>query len=100
MNKNLETFDLRNFLDRLTPKKGKNRYICPVCEGSLTVDIKTGKYQCWGEPGNKQHLKDIDWAEELPTSSVYTSYSAMRLEDLDTQPDLLLPIRGRGSYGF
>jgi DNA-directed RNA polymerase specialized sigma24 family protein len=48
----------------------------------------------------KQHLKDIDWAEELPTSSVYTSYSAMRLEDLDTQPDLLLPIRGRGSYGF
>jgi hypothetical protein len=59
MNKNLETFDIRNFLDRLTPKKGKNRYICPVCEGSLTVDIKTGKYQCWGEPGNKQHLKDI-----------------------------------------
>ncbi|MBS3030782.1 MAG: hypothetical protein HCA25_00690 (plasmid) [Dolichospermum sp. DET50] len=59
MNKNLETFDIRNFLDRLTPKKGKNRYICPVCEGSLTVDIKTGKYQCWGEPDNKQHLKDI-----------------------------------------
>ncbi|MEI6313204.1 MAG: hypothetical protein WCP57_13160 [Bacteroidota bacterium] len=59
MNKILETFDIRNFLDRLTPKKGKNRYICPVCEGSLTVDIKTGKYQCWGEPGNKQHLKDI-----------------------------------------
>jgi hypothetical protein len=59
MNKNLETFDIRNFLDRLTPKKGKNRYICPVCEGSLTVDIKTGKYQCWGEPDSKQHLKDI-----------------------------------------
>ena len=59
MNKNLETFDIRNFLDRLTPKKGKNRYICPVCEGSLTVDIKTGKYQCWADPGNKQHLKDI-----------------------------------------
>ena len=59
MNKNLETFDIRNFLDTLTPKKGKNRYICPVCEGSLTVDIKTGKYQCWAEPDNKQHLKDI-----------------------------------------
>ena len=59
MNKILETFDIRNFLDRLTPKKGKNRYICPVCEGSLTVDIKTGKYQCWADPGNKQHLKDI-----------------------------------------
>jgi hypothetical protein len=59
MNKILETFDIRNFLDRLTPKKGKNRYICPVCEGSLTVDIKTGKYQCWADPDNKQHLKDI-----------------------------------------
>jgi hypothetical protein len=41
-------FDIRNFIDQLTPAKGKNRYICPVCAGNnMTVDPKTGKYQCW-----------------------------------------------------
>jgi hypothetical protein len=45
----LEQFDIRNFSDRLTPKKGKHRYVCPVCEGSLTIDPKSGKYHCWGQ---------------------------------------------------
>ncbi len=43
-----ESFDIRNFLDRLTPTNKKNRYFCPVCDGhNLTIDPKTGKYKCW-----------------------------------------------------
>ncbi len=41
-------FDIRNFTDRLTPAKGSNRYICPVCQGNnLTIDPNSTKYQCW-----------------------------------------------------
>ncbi len=44
----LEQFDIRNFTDRLTPAKGSNRYICPVCGGNnLTIDPNSTKYQCW-----------------------------------------------------
>lgn len=44
----LEKFDIRNFSDQLTSAKEKNRYYCPVCENdNLTIDPKTGKYQCW-----------------------------------------------------
>jgi putative DNA primase/helicase len=43
-----QKFDLRSHLDKLEPTKRKNRYICPVCGGNdLTIDPKTGKYQCW-----------------------------------------------------
>ncbi len=45
---NEQKFDIRNFTDRLTPAKGSNRYICPVCGGNnLTIDPTKGKYQCW-----------------------------------------------------
>ncbi len=48
LDNNLKTFDIRNFIEKLTPTKEKNRYICPVCEGNnLTIDQKTGKYKCW-----------------------------------------------------
>ncbi len=44
----LEQFDIRNFTDRLTPAKGSNRYICPVCGGNnLTIDPNSTKYKCW-----------------------------------------------------
>ncbi len=44
----LEAFDIRNFTDRLEPAKGKDRYICPACDGhNLTIDPKDGAYQCW-----------------------------------------------------
>jgi len=43
-----QKFDLRDHIDKLEPTKSKNRYICPVCGGNdLTIDPKTGKYQCW-----------------------------------------------------
>jgi len=43
-----KTFDIRDYVDRLTPAKGKNRYICPVCGGNdFTIEPKSGKYQCW-----------------------------------------------------
>lgn len=44
------SFNIRNHLDKLQPTKDKNRYYCPVCEGNnLTVDPKSGAYQCWNE---------------------------------------------------
>ncbi|MBD0362578.1 MAG: hypothetical protein ICV55_07375, partial [Coleofasciculus sp. C3-bin4] len=44
------SFDIREHLDKLTPAKGKNRYICPVCKGNnLTIAPETGKYRCWNE---------------------------------------------------
>ena len=45
---NLQTFDIRNFADSLTPAKEKNKYICPNCEGhNLSIEPRTGKYQCF-----------------------------------------------------
>ncbi|MBD2001691.1 MULTISPECIES: hypothetical protein [Cyanophyceae] len=42
------TFDIRNYVERLTPTKEKGRYICPVCEGNnFTVNSKSGAYSCW-----------------------------------------------------
>jgi len=41
-------FDIRQYLDKLAPGKGKNKYVCPVCEGrNLSVAPKTGQYKCW-----------------------------------------------------
>jgi putative DNA primase/helicase len=45
-----DTFDIRNFVDRLTPAGSKERFQCPSCgENKLTIDLKSGKYHCWGE---------------------------------------------------
>ncbi len=52
----LEKFDIRNLTDRLEPAKEKGKYICPVCEGhNLSIDEKSGKYQCF----NGCECKDI-----------------------------------------
>ncbi|MEP0914205.1 phage/plasmid primase, P4 family [Leptolyngbya sp. GB1-A1] len=53
-------FDIRNFLDRLTPAKGKNRYVCPVCEGdNLTFDLDDYQgYTCWNDESD-QHRAEI-----------------------------------------
>ncbi len=49
-------FDIRDYLEKLTSAKEKNRYICPVCEGNnLTIEPNTGEYQCW----NGCECKDI-----------------------------------------
>lgn len=42
-------FDIRDYLDELKPsEKGKNKYYCPACDGhNLSIDLDTGKYNCW-----------------------------------------------------
>ena len=54
----LETFDIRNFTDTLTPShKGRGYYVCPSCGGnSLSVDAKTGEYTCYSN-GQCSHDK-------------------------------------------
>lgn len=48
------TFDIRNFLHQLTPnKREKNKYTCPACgRHNLSVEPKTGKYQCFNGCAN------------------------------------------------
>ena len=42
------SFNILNYIERLTPTKEKGRYICPVCEGNnFTVNSKSGAYSCW-----------------------------------------------------
>jgi phage/plasmid-associated DNA primase len=54
-----KSFDIRNFSDRLTPAKGKNRYICPICNGNnLTIDPKDGAYKCWSGECESKLIRD------------------------------------------
>ncbi len=63
----LASFDIRNFIDQLSPAKEKNKYICPVCEGhNLSINPSNGKYQCF----NNCQCSDIreaikPWSEVL-----------------------------------
>ena len=61
----LPTFDIRNFIDQLTPAKEKNKYICPHCEGhNLSIHQGTGKYQCWNGCTNQEIREAIKpWSE-------------------------------------
>lgn len=71
-----DQFDIRNFIDRLTSAKGKNRYICPACGGNnLTIAPESGEYQCW----NGCECKDIreaisPWAEVTGNNGAYPTY--------------------------
>jgi putative DNA primase/helicase len=62
---NLQTFDIRNFTDTLTPAKEKNKFICPNCEGhNLSIEPETGKYQCFNGCTNREVREVIrPWSE-------------------------------------
>jgi len=54
-----KTFDIRDYTDRLTPAKGRNRYICPVCDGNdFTIEPKSGKYQCWNNRCDNAEIRN------------------------------------------
>ncbi|MEY3256462.1 MAG: hypothetical protein RLZZ29_1597 [Cyanobacteriota bacterium] len=76
---NLLTFDIRNFLETLTPAKEKNKYICPTCEGhNLSIDMNTGEYQCWNGCECKdirEAIKPWDQVLEERNQGNYTPYS-------------------------
>lgn len=76
---NLLTFDIRNFLETLTPAKEKNKYICPTCEGhNLSIDPNTGEYQCWNGCECKdirEAIKPWDQVLEERNQGNYTPYS-------------------------
>ncbi|HAT14325.1 MAG TPA: helicase superfamily 3, partial [Microcoleaceae bacterium UBA11344] len=43
-----KSFNILDYLDKLTPGKEKGKYICPVCKGhNLSIESKTGKYKCF-----------------------------------------------------
>jgi putative DNA primase/helicase len=80
-----EAFDIRNFTDRLTPTKQKNRYICPVCgNDNLTIAPKTGKYQCWNGCPNAEIREAVSpWTE---ATGSYTRKSHRPLQNKPKAP--------------
>lgn len=83
-----QTFDIRNFLDRLTPAKGSNRYICPHCAGNnLTIDPKSGKYQCWSGCDNKDVRETIrPWEEAMRGAGIETRSGSYSLRPYPQAP--------------
>lgn len=54
------SFNILDHLDKLTPwKKHKHKYHCPICDGPLPVDPKSGKFFCVNHEGDKQHKAEI-----------------------------------------
>jgi putative DNA primase/helicase len=91
----LNTFDIRNFLDRLTPVRDE-KYICPVCaNNNLSISAKTGKYQCWNGCDNKDIREAVSpWEEVKPTRlRAKTEYI---YRDRDGQPCIKVTRRDDG----
>jgi len=83
-----DRFDIRNFTERLTPANGKNRYVCPVCNGNnLTIDSNSGEYSCW----NGCQCKDIREAIS-PWSEVMGNKSDRRRQSRKPKPPTPAPI--------
>lgn len=65
-----EKFDLRDHINKLEPTQKKGRYICPVCSGNdLTIDQKTGKYQCWHGCSCQDIRETVSPRSELRTNN-------------------------------
>ena len=63
-----QKFDIRDYLERLTPGKEKNKYVCPVCNGrNLQIEPKTGKYHCFTSDCDNEAIREAikPWAEVL-----------------------------------
>jgi predicted P-loop ATPase/predicted RNA-binding Zn-ribbon protein involved in translation (DUF1610 family) len=68
-------FDIRNYLDDLEPAKEKGKYHCPACEGhNLSIDQKTGKFQCW-TCGDTKMITRMLTAKEREHRDYLNSYS-------------------------
>ncbi|MFM6672723.1 MAG: hypothetical protein ACKPJO_21730, partial [Dolichospermum sp.] len=56
-------FNIIDHVKNLTPwKKHKHKYHCPICDGPLPVDPKSGKFFCVKHEGDKQHKAEIKTA--------------------------------------
>jgi hypothetical protein len=72
-----QKFDIRDYIERLTPAKEKGKYVCPVCnDPNLSIDSKGGGYTCW-----KGGCSAADIREAIrPWSEVQEKLSAEREE--------------------
>jgi hypothetical protein len=75
---NFDKFDIRNFIDRLTPdpKGRKDRFVCPICEdNNFTIDMSNGAYGCHStlctktEEGRKELRDTVAPLEKAPRAS-------------------------------
>jgi len=68
-------FNILDHLDKLTPAKGKNKYLCPVCDGNDFAISKNGAYHCFNGDCDPKDIREAiaPWDEvkrENPTRRV------------------------------
>jgi predicted ATP-dependent serine protease len=91
-------FDIRNFVDQLTPNpKEKGKYICPNCNShNLSVNLKNGKFNCWNCGDTKaiaRHLTGNDshsnWQNRLDKQlDQYVAQKKNEQQQRQTQEEL------------
>lgn len=61
-----QKFDIRDYVDRLTPAREKGKYVCPVCnDPNLSIDNKKGGYTCYKGGCSASDIKEAirPWSE-------------------------------------
>ena len=86
------TFSILEHIDKLQPAKGSNRYICPVCGGNdLTIEVKSGKYQCWHGCECSEIREALSpWKESASTKNGF--YPSKKTKSKPKKPTLPFPI--------
>ena len=85
-NSNTNSFDIRNFIDKLTHVKGE-KYICPVCNNNnLSISKKTGAYQCWNGCQNKDIREAISPLENNTKPARPAGKDEFRYNDRNGNP--------------
>jgi putative DNA primase/helicase len=54
----IKEFSILDHLDKLTPTKGKNKYICPVCGGNDFAVGKNGAYHCFNGDCDPKDIRE------------------------------------------
>jgi len=67
----IKEFSILDHLDKLTPTKGKNKYICPVCGGNDFAVGKNGAYHCFNGDCDPKDIREAiaPWGEKSDRSN-------------------------------
>ncbi len=67
-------FDIRDYIDKLTPTKEKNKYICPVCDGNdFSINPSNGAYSCFHGCESRDIREALSRGEKCDRISSMTS---------------------------
>ena len=89
------TFSILDHLEKLESAKEKNKYYCPVCGGhNLSIELETGKYQCWNGCECLEIREALSPWEDLKkqTKSYFSNYHNKNPRTKNRKPVLPVPI--------